>query len=395
MTLFTQLFLILIAIVWLRLLTIFTLVIIDILSNKKEHQQHTNNLRDITVLIPAYQEENALDITLHCAQELATAGAAVVMIDDGSTDKTNHLLEKFAEETDNSFLIVKRKNRGKAQALNTGLEQVNTTFVLTLDADTEVSASAVLAAHRKLTNSPENYSVVAFDVSVKPTLKLFSELQGLEYDGSLNFERRGQAVVTAVSVAPGAASLWKTEDLLAINGFSDDTVTEDVDATLKLASVGKRATQTPEARAFTGTPKTFSQLMIQRHRWCLGHYQNIPRHMKNLGKDAVFTFLTYPNFFLLSAFMPAMLALSAITLFADSGIWKDTLGWFTAIWLCSIYLQRWFALKLAKRQISITAFILEPFTTLLFHICAMFLAINTLIKQIFGIYSNPWKKRKR
>lgn len=202
-------------------------------------------------------------------------------------------------------------------------------------------------------------------------------------------------MVSAVSVVPGAASLWVTEDLRVIGGFSDETVTEDVDATLKLAAMGKRAIHCPQARAFTGTPMTFSQLMVQRRRWCLGHYQGIVRHFNSLGKDTIFTFITYPNFFLLSIFMPVMLLLSLITLYAEIGTWKNMLGLLTIFWILTVYIQRWVALKLALRKIMLLAFLVEPFSTLSFHICAMILTGLTLLKNFFDIDSDVWKGRKR
>jgi cellulose synthase/poly-beta-1,6-N-acetylglucosamine synthase-like glycosyltransferase len=232
-------------------------------------------------------------------------------------------------------------------------------------------------------------------VSVEPSNRLFAELQATEYDASLNFERRGQAVVHAVSVAPGAASLWRVEDLREIGGFSSATVTEDVDATLRLAARGRRAAHAPGAQAFTRTPETFAHLMAQRRRWCLGHYQGIARLARRLGDDAVFTTLTYPNFVLLSAFMPLMCVLSLTALFAKAGAWIIALGWLTLVWLTTVYMQRFVALTLIGRRVGPAAFLLEPFCTQLFHFCAMSLIIYGAVRRAFGERSNAWATRAR
>jgi cellulose synthase/poly-beta-1,6-N-acetylglucosamine synthase-like glycosyltransferase len=319
-------------------------------------------------------------------------------VDDGSSDRTGEIVTEKLTSLGSGRLIRHEHNLGKAAALNTGINAATTPFLLTLDADTVISREAIeLAAQllRRDDASAQRYAVVAFDVSVEPSGSLFAELQATEYDASLNFERRGQAVVHAVSVAPGAASLWRSADLHTIGGFSAVTVTEDVDATLRLAGRGKRAAHLPGAQAFTSTPETFGQLMVQRRRWCLGHYQGIVRAAKYLGDDMVFTTLTYPNFFLLSAFMPLMCALSLAALFAKTGTWIIALGWLTAVWLITVYMQRFVALALIGRRVRLAAFLIEPFSTQFFHLCAMILVIYAMARNALGIRSNFWATRAR
>ncbi len=83
-------------------------------------------------------------------------------------------------------MIQHKENLGKANALNSGLKKINTPFVLTLDADTSVEVDAVRAATAQLLDKLQrDATVVAFDVSVKPSSHLFRELQELEYDGSV------------------------------------------------------------------------------------------------------------------------------------------------------------------------------------------------------------------
>lgn len=399
MNIITSLFLILIVTVWLRFFVIFSLVLYDALQKNKKitNTKDQPSLDEVTILIPAYQEENTIEKTLRSAENLIAHGAKLILVDDGSSDKTLEKLSAFLQKNKNTHLIRHETNQGKALALNSGLQAVKTSLVLTLDADTSVEISAVQAAVESLLNTsqPEQAAVVAFDVRVARSEQLFRELQALEYDASLNFERRGQSMLSAISVAPGAASLWKTAALKQIGGFSKITVTEDVDATLKLAAIGQRTLHCLKAEAFTGTPMTFSQLMAQRRRWCLGHYQNIPHHVKSLGKDLTFTSLTYPNFFLLSAFMPFMLLLSLITLFADSGTWKNTLGFLTIFWLFTIYLQRWIALRIINRKTNLIAFLTEPFSTLFFHFCAMTITLFALVKIGLGIKQDIWSSRAR
>jgi cellulose synthase/poly-beta-1,6-N-acetylglucosamine synthase-like glycosyltransferase len=322
----------------------------------------------------------------------------LIVVDDGSSDRTAQVVRECLAALGSGRLLRHKRNLGKAAALNTGLSALTTPFMLTLDADTIVGRQAIDQAAQLLRHddaSARRYAAVAFDVGVKPSASVFAELQATEYDASLNFERRGQSVVHAVSVAPGAASLWRAADLRAIGGFSSATVTEDVDATLRLAARGRRTAHAPGMQAFTGTPATFAHLMAQRRRWCLGHYQGIVRAARDLGRDPVFTTLTYPNFVLLSAFMPLMCVLSVATLFASPGAWIMALGWLTAMWLVTVYLQRYVALCLIGRKVRPTVFFIEPFCTQVFHFCAMALIIYGAARQACGLRSNAWATRAR
>ena len=213
----TTLFIGLVVFVWLRLLAIFVLVLADHASR-------------------AHRPAQAPGIPLD--------GRWMTAPPTGPREIVREELASLGR----GRLLRHEHNLGKAAALNTGIGAVTTRFLLTLDADTIVSREAIEIAVKLLQRdeaSAQRYAVVAFDVSVKPSASLFAEVQATEYDASLNFERRGQAVVHAVSVAPGAASLWRSADLHAIGGFSSATVTEDVDATLRLAARGRRAAHLP------------------------------------------------------------------------------------------------------------------------------------------------------
>jgi len=135
--------------------------------------------------------------------------------------------------------------------------------------------------------------------------------------------------------------------------------------------------------------------MAQRRRWCLGHYQGIVRAAKNLGGDMVFTALTYPNFVLLSAFMPLMCVLSLAALFASTGMWIVAMAWLTALWLTTVYLQRFVALTLIGRKVRLAAFLIEPFSTQLFHVCAMTLVVYAALRHALGVRSDAWATRAR
>lgn len=73
----------------------------------------------ISIIIPAYNEENKIKDTLESIKDIETI-SEVIVVDDGSSDKTT---EKASEVKSDKIKVFKLdKNRGKGYALNYGLK---------------------------------------------------------------------------------------------------------------------------------------------------------------------------------------------------------------------------------------------------------------------------------
>jgi len=90
------------------------------------------------VIIPTYNEEQSLsELTERAVQVLSSVGFSgeVVIVDDGSTDKTREV----ANELMKKYKIVKvfhhRRNLGKSASLRTGFDNARGTIIIMLDAD--------------------------------------------------------------------------------------------------------------------------------------------------------------------------------------------------------------------------------------------------------------------
>jgi len=99
-------------------------------------QQKTRKIK-ITVLIPAFNEEATIIEILNSVNEQAFDGVIfeVLVIDDGSTDRTGELLEKNSNLY--SKLIKRAVNGGKGAAVKDGLFHATGDYVLFQDADLE------------------------------------------------------------------------------------------------------------------------------------------------------------------------------------------------------------------------------------------------------------------
>lgn len=93
---------------------------------------------EFSVVIPILNEEESLHELVSRIREAFTRIGKkfeIVFIDDGSTDTTLKLLQKYAQDNPHIHVISFRRNMGKAVALTTGFRRAKGKYVVTMDAD--------------------------------------------------------------------------------------------------------------------------------------------------------------------------------------------------------------------------------------------------------------------
>ena len=189
----------------------------------------------VAVLIPAYNEEKVIERTVQGALDSYYPNVRVVVIDDGSKDRTLEIVRRaFApEEAAGRVVILAKPNGGKAEALNFGLEHVgDAELFVGIDADTIIAPDAIARLVPHFLNP--KVAAVAGNAKVGNRVNLWTRWQALEYITSQNFERRALNTMGAVSVVPGAIGAWRIEAVREAGGYHVDTVAEDADLTMAL-----------------------------------------------------------------------------------------------------------------------------------------------------------------
>lgn len=222
---------------------------------------------EFELLIPAYNEAAHLPLISRNLDEARKAGLAAIVIDDGSCDGSADALAGLSRQRD-ARLLRHPVNRGKAAALCSGLEAARAGIVMTLDADTTVSLPLAPG-----TSLRPGIGAVAFTIVPIATGRFLAAAQAAEYAYILNLERLAFAGFGIALTVPGAASLWRTQALRDIGGFSARTFAEDTDATISLQLAGWRVAVVPSVIASTDCPATLRALVRQRARWIWGNLQ--------------------------------------------------------------------------------------------------------------------------
>jgi dolichol-phosphate mannosyltransferase len=90
---------------------------------------------DITIVIPVWNEENALDTVIRELVDLEQlSNMPKIIVDDGSTDNTKEAIKKWMSVNEN-IKYVYIQHGGKDKALWTGVKQADTEWIGIMDGD--------------------------------------------------------------------------------------------------------------------------------------------------------------------------------------------------------------------------------------------------------------------
>jgi len=91
----------------------------------------------LSIIIPCYNEEKTLEEVLKKNQALGLGDIEIIVVNDGSMDKTFEIAQNFAKNNPQIKIVSYPKNQGKGFAIKKGLEIAKGEFVIIQDADLE------------------------------------------------------------------------------------------------------------------------------------------------------------------------------------------------------------------------------------------------------------------
>jgi cellulose synthase/poly-beta-1,6-N-acetylglucosamine synthase-like glycosyltransferase/peptidoglycan/xylan/chitin deacetylase (PgdA/CDA1 family)/spore germination protein YaaH len=286
-----------------RLIIIGLFAIIDRFRKRKNYAAPGYNPR-VAVLIPAYNEELVIVRTIRSVMMSSYKNLRIVVIDDGSKDRTFDVArEAYPEDIASGRLTVLSKpNGGKADALNFALQSTAEEIYVGIDADGVIAHDAIERLVPHFANPA--IGAVAGNAKVGNRVNLWTRWQALEYITSQNFERRALDLFDVVMVVPGAIGAWRTAPVKAGDGYHSNTVAEDADLTMNLLEQGYSVIYEDRALAFTEAPVNMDGLMRQRFRWSFGILQAVFKHRGAIKKHRAMGLFALPNILIFQILLP-------------------------------------------------------------------------------------------
>lgn len=276
----------------------------------------------ISLLVPGYNEEATIRTSVRSMLQLQYPDFEVVVINDGSRDRTLDVLREEFELVPHpepmrltldhkpiravyrsrryaNLRVIDKDNGGKADALNAGINAARHMLFCAVDADSILQRDSLL---RVVQPFLEDERTVAAGGTVR--LANGSEVRGgflvraglpsnwvarfqiVEYLRAFLLGRLGWSPLNAVLIISGAFGLFNRERVIAVGGYSTSTVGEDMELVVRLhryhreRRIPYRIRYLPDPICWTEAPEDLGTLGRQRSRWQRGLAESLTRHAR-------------------------------------------------------------------------------------------------------------------
>lgn len=334
----------------------------------------------ISILAPAYNEEATIETSLRALLALQYPNLEVIVISDGSKDRTVQvLIDRFSlvpvktiyeqriktkpvrmlyrSSTYPALVVVDKENGGKADALNVGLSFARGELVCAMDADTLIEGDGLQRMVRPFLYATDvvatggtirvvNGSEVKHGRVLKarvPT-RLLPGVQVVEYLRAFLFGRLGWNRLGGNIIISGAFGLFQRDAVVNAGGYLHDTVGEDMELVLRLKRLSYetggpgRIAFVPDPVAWTEVPESAAVLGRQRDRWHRGLADVLWRHRRMMfnPRYGVTGLFVYPYYAFVELLAPLIEVIGLLTL--GLGLAFGMLDWkFAALFYLTAY----------------------------------------------------------
>lgn len=320
--------------IYLIVYTVFLIVSVTVgavsLNEKKRRNALYNYLQSeyyvpISVIVPAYNEELTVVDSVKSLLMQKYRLYEIIVVDDGSGDNTSQvLIDEFnmkqisrpirrkiqctpEEAVYITFgykvpiTLIKKKNGGKADSLNLGINASEYPYVVCIDADSMLQSDALEKVASCAMESDDIIAVgglvrIVNDVVVENgeiidyrlPKKLILCMQVFEYDRSFLASRLLFDKFNGNLIVSGAFGLFRKDILIDMGGYQADTIGEDMELIVRMHAVARannmqyRIRYAADAVCWSQAPGSFKDLSKQRRRWHIGLYESIKTHRSML-----------------------------------------------------------------------------------------------------------------
>lgn len=227
----------------------------------------------VTIMVPAHNEEVVIEDTLeYLLNELNYHNYEVLVMDDGSTDKTPEILAKMQQQYEKLRVIRIEDNQGKAHAFNIGMFFAKGKYILSNDADTLPERDALIKYMRYF-ETPQglNYAAITANMDVFNRSSLWGKSQTVEFSSIVGIIKRSQTAVNNTMYAySGANTMYRRDFLISVGGFRQDRATEDISIAWDHTFMNMTPKFAPDIVFHMNVPESFHDLYKQRKRWAQG-----------------------------------------------------------------------------------------------------------------------------
>lgn len=311
-------------------------VVLEYLTVAYAHRRGTDDRTDppplppdapVTVVVTAANEVEVLPESLE-SNLAALEGLSFLLVPASkSTDGTAEIARTFSDRYPERVRVVSGTTGSKAGDLNLAWDHVETPYALILDADETVGPEFVARGLAVLRDRQSVGVVQGRKVATDPYTSRLARFVSADRRYSTWIEHPFMNDVFGASHFAGSGALLRHEVPPAVDGWSAEMLTEDIDLTVRLyLQTDWEVAYVPEMTVEDLNPRSIPGLIRQRVRWSRGWVQVAARHWPSLVRSdrvdwrrtaglswLLFTAVSAPVYLV----FPALVLVSAVGLGAE------------------------------------------------------------------------------
>lgn len=311
------------------------------------------NAPSVSILAPAYNEEATIVENVRSLLSLHYSSFEVIIINDGSKDKSlQTLIEYYELELVNFALneqiktkplrgiyksknkayskltVVDKENGGKADALNIGINVSSKDLILCIDVDCIVEQDAILRMVKPFMD--EGKRVIATGgvvrianscevrdgrlIKVHMPENLVARFQVLEYIRAFLMGRMAWSRLNGLLLISGAMGIFDKDIVIKAGGYNHNTVGEDMELIVRMRrymhenDMRYKVVYVPDPLCWTESPSDLNILSRQRNRWTRGTMETLWMHRELFfnPRYGILGLLSYPYWFFFEWLAPIL-----------------------------------------------------------------------------------------
>jgi hyaluronan synthase len=306
----------------------------------------------VTFVVPCMNEEDAIAATIEScfAANYPSDKLEVIVIDDGSTDRTPQVLAETQSKYPQLKVITFAENQGKRHGMAEGIRRASGEIIVQLDSDSYIDPASFPDLIAPFQN-PQVGAVCAHADPANADKNLLSKMQAAYYFMSFRVLKAAESAFHIVFCCSGCCSAYRRSIIEPMlepwlqESFLGKPVTwgDDRALTNRVIEAGYKTIYADHVQAYTIVPESVRQLIKQQIRWKKGWLVNSLRASRFIVKIDPFVAFTY--FFpllMLTLLTPFMAVRAFIWAPLFSHVWPVSyvLGVFLIAALVTVYYRR-------------------------------------------------------
>lgn len=289
-------------------------------SNDYGRYVSSENLLPISLLIPAYNEEENIVSNIKSLMKMDYPQFEIIVINDGSADKTHErIIENFGlykietaiktsiptKEVHGIYynieypnlIYVEKENGGKSDALNAGINISSYPLFACLDADSRIEPDALLKLSIEFLKNTDTIVAgglvrIANGFKIRDGRvsgfsmpeKMIERFQIVEYFRSFLSGRVSWGATNSMLIVSGAYGVFKKQAVIEVGGYKTNTIGEDMEIVVRLHRYMRAHRRKykiifcEDSVCWTQGPMSVADIRSQRRRWQIGLFDTLISH---------------------------------------------------------------------------------------------------------------------